>query len=208
MALEGATRALGGRAHATFLVSREGVDVSLENTRPPALVATAAVERLPEGALHFLAARAVELLDRGWALAGKFAPRDVAILLELACRFAGGRPAASGLPRERADAFLAALSATVPGPVRERAVRLASPATDELAGTEPRAFATALRRTANRVALLYAGDPGGALEALAHLEGAPAGEGAAQALASPDLRDLALFALSDPFLDLRLAVIG
>jgi hypothetical protein len=80
---------------------------------------------------------------------------------------------------------------------------------EELASVDPRAFATALRRSANRVALLYAGDPAGALEALAALEARPDGTpGPSRSLALPDLRDLALFALSDPFLDLRLAVIG
>jgi hypothetical protein len=209
MALEGASRALGGRPHATFLVAQEGVDVALENTQPPSVIVTAGVERLPEGALHFLAARAVDLLERGWSLVGKFSPRDVGILLELACRFSGGEPAASALPPDRAEAFLGALARTAPPSLRARCARLGVAGTEELASVDPRAFATALRRSANRVALLYAGDPAGALEALAALEARPEGRpGPAQALALPDLRDLALFALSDPFLDLRLAVIG
>ena len=88
-------------------------------------------------------------------------------------------------------------------------VLLAAAGTEELASVDPRAFATALRRSANRVALLYAGDPAGALEALAGLEeGSEGTSGPARSLALPDLRDLALFALSEPFLDLRLAVIG
>jgi hypothetical protein len=60
------------------------------------------------------------------------------------------------------------------------------------------------------VALLYAGDPGAALQALAlldrRLEAAPVD--GARALASPDLRDLALFALSEPFLEMRAALLG
>jgi hypothetical protein len=209
MALEGASRALGGRPHATFLVAREGLDLAIENTRPPAVIASEAVEHLPEGALHFLAARSVDLLERGWSLVGKFAPRDVSILLELACRFSGGQPAGSGLPPDRAEAFLAALSRTVPPSLRARCVRFGVAGTEELASLDPRAFAAALRRSANRVALLYAGDPAGALDALAALESGPEGRPPpARELALPDLRDLALFALSDPFLDLRLAVIG
>jgi hypothetical protein len=210
-ALEAAARALSARPHATFLGDREGVELALENTRPPAVVASALVADLPAASLAFLAARTLDLLDRGWALAGKFAPKDVAILLELACRFTGAAPPAAGLPPERAGAFLAALEAQVPPDVRATARALGPDAVSELVETDPRAFTAALRRTANRVALLHAGDPGPALHALALLDrrlgaGAPADPG--QALALPDLRDLALFALSDPFLDLRAAALG
>ena len=208
-ALESAGRALGARPHAAFLADRPGVELALENTQPPAIVAGADVEALPPGALHFLAARTLDLLDRGWALAGKFAPRDVGILLELACRFGGGSPPSLGLPAQRADAFLTALDQGVPPAVREEARRLGLPATDELAGTDPRALAAALRRSANRVGLLYAGDPGAAIAVLARLDRRlEAAADPAEALAIPDLRDLALFALSEPFLDLREAVVG
>jgi hypothetical protein len=209
-ALEAAGVALSSRPHAAFLCARGGVEVALENTQPPAVVASAGLADLPDSALAFLAARSLDLLDHGWALAGKFAPRDVGILLELACRFVGGAPPSLGLPAERAGAFLAALESQVPGPVRASASELARTASEELAATDPRAFTAALRRTANRVALLYAGDPGAALQALAlldrRLEAAPVD--GARALASPDLRDLALFALSEPFLEMRAALLG
>jgi hypothetical protein len=93
---------------------------------------------------------------------------------------------------------------------RAAAAELGGPAAQELAETDPRAFAPALRRTANRVALLYAGDPGAALSALAQLDRRIEGGALdpAQALALPDLRDLAVFALSDEFLELRAAVLG
>ena len=60
------------------------------------------------------------------------------------------------------------------------------------------------------MALLYAGDPGAALRALALVDRRlEAGAlDAAHALALPDLRDLALFALSEAFLDLRLGALG
>jgi hypothetical protein len=207
-ALEAATRALGGRPHALFASGRPGVEVALENTQPPALVAGPEVAGLGDAARAFLAARAVDLLANGWALAGKFAPRDVGILLELACRFAGGSPPSLGLPAERAGAFLKALEASVPEATRRAARALAADASAELGATDPRAFAAAVRRTANRVALLYGGDPGAALGLLARLdrrlEAGPAAP--ADVLALPDLRDLALFALSEPFLELRLAV--
>ncbi|HEY6099647.1 MAG TPA: hypothetical protein VIW03_09470, partial [Anaeromyxobacter sp.] len=209
-ALESAARALSTRPHAVFLTAREGIDVAIENTQPPAIVVSARVAELPEAALSFVAARTLDLLDHGWALAGKFAPKDVGILLELACRFAGGAPPTLGLPAERAGAFLAVLESGVPAATRAAAAELGPNAGKELAMTDPRAFAAALRRTANRVALLYAGDPGPALHALAlldrRLEAGPVDP--VQALALPDLRDLALFALSDPFLDLRAAVLG
>jgi hypothetical protein len=209
-ALEAATRALGGRPVAPFLVSRPGFDVSVENTQPPSVVAAADVAGLPPAELAFLAARTVDLVSRGWALAGKFAPRDVGILLELACRFAGATPRSLGLPAERAGAFLAVLEGAVPPSIARQAGSLAEPASRELAAIDPRAFATALRRTANRVALLYGGDPCAALENLARgirRDDAAASE-PAKALLHPDLRDLADLALSDLLADLGPAVRG
>jgi hypothetical protein len=208
-ALEGAAAAFSARPHVTLLTSRPGLEIVLENTQPPAIVFSAAVGQLPEPALPFLAARSIDLLQRGWALAGKFAPRDVAILLELACRFAGGSPPSLGLPAERAGAFLAALRRTVPPGVADQVRELASDSTAELPGLEPRALVTALRQTANRAALLYAGDPGEALRALAlldrrRIDAEPLDPVAALAL--PDLRDLAEFALSELFLELRMVV--
>lgn len=209
-ALDAAARALWSRPNGVFLADRPGVEVAIENTSPPSVVVTRAVAELPDAALAFLAARTLDLLDHGWALVGKFAPRDVGILLELACRFAGGAPPSLGLPAERAGAFLAVLEFEVPKAAREAARELGEAASHELAETDPRAFAAAVRRTANRVGLLHAGDPGAALHALAlldrRLDAGPLQP--AQALALPDLRDLALFALSDPFLELRTAVIG
>jgi hypothetical protein len=191
-ALEGAGQVLSSRPWVGFVVERPGVDILIENTQPPALVIPAGLEALPEPATWFLAARALDLLGRGWALTGKFAPRDVGILLELACRFAGGLPPPLGLPPQRADAFLAALARAVPPSVAAQARPLGPAAAEELARTDVRVLAAALRRTGARVALLAGGDPGAALYALTLL----------------DLRDLALLALSDPFLDLRVAVLG
>ncbi|HEX9051151.1 MAG TPA: hypothetical protein VF841_11525, partial [Anaeromyxobacter sp.] len=209
-ALEAAARALWSRPYAAFLSSRPGLEIGLENTQPPSVVVTAALADLSQGALAFLAARALDLLDHGWALVGKFAPKDVGILLELACRFAGGAPPSRGLPAERAGAFLKVLGAKVPPAAAAAAAELGPPASDELAETDPRAFSAALRRTANRVGLLYSGDAGAALHALALVDRRlEAGSlDPVQALALPDLRDLALFALSDPFLDLRTGALG
>jgi len=209
VALDGAARALWARPHSAFLSTRPGLEMVLENTRPPAVIATAGVAELPTLALSFLSARALDLLDHGWALVGKFAPKDIGILLELACRFAGASPPSLGLPAERAGAFLKVLEAQVPAAARAAASELAAPSAEELAETDPRAFAAALRRTANRVALLYAGEPGAALHALALLDRRlEAGSlDPVQALALPDLRDLALFSLSDPFVDLRAALV-
>ncbi|HTN54454.1 MAG TPA: hypothetical protein VML50_18745, partial [Anaeromyxobacter sp.] len=209
-ALETAARALGTRPHAVFLTDRPGYEIFVENTQPPAIVASAGIAELSPGELGFLAARTLDLLQHGWSLAGKFAPRDVGILLELACRFAGGAPPPLGLPGERAGAFLAVLEVSVPRSAWDRARALAPAASAEVGAADPRALAAALRRTANRVALLHAGDPADALRALAlldrRLESGPVDP--ARALALPDLRDVALFALSDPFLDLRLALLG
>jgi hypothetical protein len=208
-AIETASRALSTRPHASFLTRRPGVEVALENTQPPAMVFAAGVGELPEALLPFTAARTLDLVQHGWALAGRFAPRDVGILLELACRFAGGTAPSMGLPSERAGSFLSALSRSVPAGVLERARLLAPEVGRELAQVDPRAMVEALRRTSNRVALLYAGDPGSALQVLSLLErpGEPPPE-PAQAIGLPDLHDLALFALSDRFVELRLAVLG
>jgi hypothetical protein len=209
-ALERAGRALRSRPHEVFLSSRPGVEIAIENTQPPAVIVGAGAAVLDDPALAFLAARTLDLLDHGWALVGKFAPKDVAILLELACRFGGGSPPSMGLPFERAGAFFAVLETQVSAAARAGAQELGPAASQELAETDPRALAAALRRTANRVGLLHAGDPGAALRTLALLDRrveAGALDGA-QALALPDLRDLALFSLSDPFLDLRAAILG
>jgi hypothetical protein len=64
-ALEAGGRILGARPYVGFLVDRPGVELQLENTQPPALVIPAGVEALPAPAIHFLAARAIDLLGRG-----------------------------------------------------------------------------------------------------------------------------------------------
>ncbi|MBL0275586.1 MAG: hypothetical protein IPQ24_05700 [Anaeromyxobacter sp.] len=206
--LEAAGRILGARPYVGFLLDRPGLEVAIENTRPPALLLPAGAESLAAPERLFLAARALDLLDRGWALAGKFAPRDVGILLELACRFAGGAPPPLGLPAQRAGDFLAAMGRSVPPTVASRARLLGPAAADELANTDLVALSTALRRSAARVALLVTGDPGAALGVLLHREPSPEPAEPAAALDLPDLRDLAVLALSDPFLDLRVSVVG
>jgi hypothetical protein len=207
-ALETAARSMGSRPYAAFLTARPSADLAIENTQPPSVIAGSDVSGLGEGALAFLAARTFDLLGRGWALAGKFAPKDVAILLELACRFVEAPLATMALPAQRADAFLAALGKAVPPTVRERAVQLAGQASAETGSFEPKRFAAALRRTAGRVALLYTGDPGAALRALSAAERRPgqAEVDPVEALSQPDARDLALFALSDLFVELRVQV--
>ena len=203
--LDSAVRALGARPAVAFLAPRAGTQVMLENTRPPSLVIGTGALSLPAGGVAFLVARAVWLTGRCFTLIGKFAPRDVLILCELASRFAGGAPPALGLPPARAGAFLAALEGTVPPEVRSRAAALGAASAEELRDLEPGAFAAALQRTAGRVALLHTGDLHGALSALAALRSS---EDPLRALALPDLRDLVLFALSDLFLELRAQVVG
>jgi hypothetical protein len=167
------------------------------------------VEGLSGPVLDFLVLRALDLLGRGWALLGKFAPRDVGILLELACRFAGASPPPMGLPPERSTAFLDALARSVPPSVAERARSLGTAAAEELARSDIRALTAAIRSSGSRVALLATGDPGAALTALQLLaRKRPDQAGAAEALQAPELRELALLALSDPFLLLRVSVVG
>ncbi|MBI5066964.1 MAG: hypothetical protein HZB56_01910, partial [Deltaproteobacteria bacterium] len=208
--LAAAGRALGARPVVAFLSDAGGFEVALENTQPPSLVIGARVPReLRESAVDFLLSRALCLAGVGWALVGKFAPRDVGILCELACRFAGAAPPALGLPAERAGAFLDALGRLVPVAVRERASTFAADAAAELRNLPPRELQLALRRTAARQALVWSGDPLGALEGL--VTSRPGGDAIgpaarAQALADADVADLASFALSDSYLELRLAV--
>ena len=209
-ALESATRAISGRPLALFRSPRPGLHAALENTRPPSLVLSAGVESLHPGAIAFLTARSVALAGAGWPLSGKFAPRDLLTLCELAARFAGGEPPPLGLPAERAGAFLSALDRSVPPSMRDFLAGLGPASAAELRSLDPVAFASALEQTANRVALLHAGDLHGALTVLAGLQRpgvAPAADPAA-ALERADLADLARFALSDPYLVLRGLLLG
>ncbi|HET9599849.1 MAG TPA: hypothetical protein VFP65_30015, partial [Anaeromyxobacteraceae bacterium] len=203
--LEEAQRALGARPFAAFLADGGGPEISIENTRPPSLVLGAAFTGRPEGERRFLAARALALADLGWALAGKFAPRDVGVLLELAIRFAGGEAPSLGLPPARAPAFLAALERAVPPSVQERARELGARAAAEVAALAPRELATAIRQSASRVALVHAGDARSALEALLAAEPRVAVLPRAEALSHPDVHDLVCFALSDEHVELRAA---
>jgi len=203
--LEEAQRAMRTRAFAAFLADTGGCEVAVENTQPPSLVLGAGLARSNEAERRFLLARGLALVDLGWALAGKFAPRDVAILCELACRFGGGAPATAGLPPEQARPFLEALERVVPPIVRERAVALVPEATRDLAALAPRELTAALRQSASRLALLHTGDLPSALAGLVAGERRLQGLAREQVLAHPDVRDLAAFALSSAYAALRAA---
>ena len=209
-ALESATRAISGRPLALFRAPRPGLHAALENTRPPSLVLAADVDSLSPGAIAFLAARFIALAGAGWPLAGKFAARDLLILCELAARFAGGEPPPLGLPAERAGAFLSALDRSVPPSMRDFLAGLGPASAAELGSLDPVAFASALEQTANRLALLHAGNLHGALTVLAGLQrpGVALAADPAAALERADLADLARFALSDPYLVLRGLLLG
>jgi len=202
--VEEGQRALDARPCVAYLTDGDGCEVYQENTRPPSLVLGGGLARRAPAERRFLVARGLGLIDLGWALAGKFSPRDRALLGELACRFAGGSPAAA-LPPARAQAFLEALGRTVPAAARARAAPLASAAVAELIAADPRHLGPALRQTASRWALLHAGDPGAALSALVASERRLRSVSHAEALVHPELRDLAAFAISDAFLDARAA---
>ena len=209
-ALESASRAVSGRPLALFQGRRPGLHAWLENTRPPSLVLHAELASLPPAAIAFLAARSLALAGACWPLLGKFAPRDALILCELAARFAGGEPPPLGLPPERTGDFLAALDRSVPPSMRDFLEGLGPASADELPSLDPVAFASALERTANRMALLHAGDLHGALTVLALLQrpgAAPVADPAA-ALERADLADLARFALSDRYTVLRGLLLG
>jgi hypothetical protein len=206
--LEAAAALLTRREHAIFLVDRPGAVIAIENSRPPALVVPTGFEPLPAGVRRFLAARTIDQLERGWALVGKFAPRDVGILLELACRFAGGQPPPLGLPPARAGAFLSAMARGVPPAVAAQAASLGVAAADELASLELPGLPALLQRTGSRVALLATGDPGSAMAAMLAIEPPAVPLSPAEALRLPALHELATLALSESFLDLRVAVVG
>jgi hypothetical protein len=191
--LDAASRALGARPLALFLGRRPGVSATLENTRPPCLVLGADVGALDPAAQAFLLGWGAALATAGGVLPSRFAARDLRILLELACRLSGAEPSDPALPRERARAFLDSLERTVPPSARAAAAELAPAALEELGTLDPAAFASALAETAARVALLHRGDLHAALTALGALD-------------RPT--DLARFALSEPYLELRGMILG
>ncbi len=200
-----AFRALGGRPLALLASGGPGLLSSIENTRPPSVVLGREVDTLPPGALAFLAARAVALAASGWALLGRFAPRDVLILCELASRFAGGTPPPRGMPPGPAAAFLEALERSVPATTRDLLPALGRAAGAELETLDAAAFTSAVEGTASRLALLHAGDLDGALSVLSRLPGAAA---PGEALLRPDLDGLAGFAVSDAYLQHRGMLLG
>ncbi len=209
--VESASRALSTRGVAIFQAHRPGVFAAVENTQPPSLVVGAGVPALPQGAQAFLVARSLALAGAGWTLVGKFAPRDVLILCELASRFAGGEPPSLGLPTQRAGAFLAALERSVPPSVRSWASALGPATAEELRhGFDPALFGAALEKSAARAALLHTGDPHGALTALWRLErpGEAAAPDPVAALERSELAELGRFALSDIYLELRGMLLG
>jgi hypothetical protein len=208
--LAAAGRAFGSRPAVGFLADGGGCDIWIENTQPPSLVLGAQLPReLRPSAVDFALARALCHADLGGALAGRFSPRDVGVLCELACRFAGGAPPHLGLPPERARAFIDALERIVPPTVHQRAAALSADTAAELRGLPARELQLALRRTASRQALLRTGDPLGALEALGAARRGPGRPDPladrVRALGEPDLADLAGVALSELYLELRLA---
>ena len=195
---------------ALFAGRRPGLDCTLVNTRPPSAFLGAGALELPPGPLAFHLARVVVLAAGGWALLGRFAPRDVLVLCELASRFAGGEPPPRGLPPERAGAFLDALRRAVPPATLDHLADLGRDSAAELATLDPVALAADVERSATRLALLHTGDLHGALLVQARLPrpgSAPVEDGTVP-LSRPDLAELARFALSDPYLEMRARMLG
>ena len=197
-------RALATRSCAVFLADTGGCEIAAENTRPPSIVLGAGVGGpISAAERRFVVARALALLDLGWALAGKFAPQDVAIVCEVACRFAGSTPPSPRLPLDRARPFLDALERVAPATAREQAAALAPQAALELAALDAHQLTAALRQTASRIALLHTGQSGAALSALAASDPRLARAPRSRVVEDADVRDLAAFALSEAYLELR-----
>jgi Flp pilus assembly protein TadD len=192
--------ALGVRLCFPFLRDGQGTDISIENTTPPSVVlASGVVTAASASERRYLLARALALVEAGWALAGKFAPRDVGMMCELACRFAGFTPQSPMLPDVRARPFVQALT-RVPERVRQEAIPLAAEAVMELPAIAAPQLVEALWQGAARTALLHGGDPYAALTATVDSDPRLATLPLSESVAHPDLRDLALFALSEPYL--------
>jgi hypothetical protein len=96
----------------------------------------------------------------------------------------------------------------VPPAVAAQAASLGPAAADELKALELPRLPALLQRTASRVALLATGDPGSALAALLAIDPSATPLSPAEALRLPELLELATLALSESFLDLRVAVVG
>jgi hypothetical protein len=92
--------------------------------------------------------------------------------------------------------------------VRRGAGELGAAAAAELTGVDAHQLTAALRRTAARLALLHTGQVGAALAAAVAGDPRLAQAPRSVAVDDPDLRDLAAFALSEPYLELRTAAEG
>ncbi len=194
--LEEVRRALGAPRLTGYLTGRSGFEVALENSQPVAVVMASGLAALPLAERRFLLARAAALAGLGASLPLKFAPRDLAILAELACRFAGATPPTNLLPEERMALYLEALQRAAPPDERSRAAELGPRAALELASLEPRALALGLRLTATRLAFLHGGDLTAALTALRVSERRLRRLTPAEVLADLELQDLLGFAFS------------
>jgi hypothetical protein len=188
----------------TLVAPGRGVELHVENTRPTSvIIGEGTLTELSPAALRFALARAVALASSGWALVGKFPPSDLRVLCAIACRVFDRAVPVPGLPEERVEPYVQAVLKSVSGAQRELLRGLASAAREELATLDPKALATGMACTASRIALLVSGSAAGALEALRALGKLEGLSPEAAVQASPELADLAAFALRDDWTRLR-----
>ena len=178
--------------------------ITVETTRPPSLLlGGGTLATSPPGAIGFLVAQRISMLQLGLGLPIKFSARDTATLAALVVTFLAGVEAVPAAERQRLRPFLQALETACPAGLRRSLAEPAQRLAAELSGFDPTGWLEGELARAGRIALWVTGDLGGALAALAFDRVAGVGDPAAPAWDSSRGRALIAWAFSAERLALR-----
>ena len=148
---------------------RLGFELQVENTRPVSVIVGAEVLDAPPGLRDQVLLRAAELAGAGYALPGKFTGQDFELLVRLALAFFDASVAVP-LSDDRRAQYLEAMGRLCPDARKAQLEPLAAEAVAALPRFDPAGYASALRRTADRLALVVTGDVPGTLTTLLRLD--------------------------------------
>ncbi|MBW1807824.1 MAG: tetratricopeptide repeat protein [Deltaproteobacteria bacterium] len=208
---EGANWLVSGRPVSLYLADNEEYQAWCECSDNPAIVLTKSIlERSTPAELNFFVTREIVNVAMGFVLPRKLKQTDLMQLLALLCKMA--RPEASPphpLPAT-APQYLAALAQVTPPDVMEMVVPLIRRYALEPRAHDIERWASGVRRTANRVALLACGDLIAAMSVLTRFSAAAGGRDLAfipdrssVLTRDKDMMALFRFAFSEQFLMLR-----